>query len=62
MQQSNYFKKVYDDFKKSGISEDVIHKYIEKGYLTTTQNYWQLYYPDLIDDKVSEYYTRRNYF
>lgn len=61
MQQTNYFKKVYDDFKKSGISEDVIHKYIEKGYLTTTQNYWQLYYPDLIDDKVSEYYTRRNY-
>lgn len=30
MQQTNYFKKVYDDFKKSGISEDVIHKYIEK--------------------------------
>lgn len=61
MQKTDYFKKAIDDFKKSGISEDIINKYIKHGYLTANDNYWQLNYPELLDNSVSEYYTRRNY-
>lgn len=36
MQKTDYFKKTIDDFKKSGISEDIINKYIKHGYLTAS--------------------------
>lgn len=61
MQQTEILKKVFDDFKKSGISKDVINQYIEYGCLTASNNYWQLNYPELIGDSISDYYTRRIY-
>lgn len=61
MQQTEILKKVFNDFKKSGISKDVINQYIEYGCLTASNNYWQLNYPELIGDSISDYYTRRIY-
>ena len=35
------------DFKKSGISKSTILDYVKEGYLSETDEYWQLNYPAL---------------
>jgi len=48
-----------NDFKKSGISEKTIQEYVKGGYLIPTADSWQLYYPELYKNIISEYYTKR---
>lgn len=48
-----------NDFLKSGISEETIEKYKDGGYLTSTSGGWQLYYPELLANTKSDYYTKR---
>lgn len=48
-----------NDWKNSGISEEIINDYISKGYLKSNANEWQLSYPELFEDKKSEYWTKR---
>lgn len=50
---------IYQDFKKSGINKDVIDKYICKGYLIETDEYWQLFYPELYKNKPTAYCNKR---
>lgn len=48
-----------DDFKNSGISDEVINEYINKGYLKNLQDGWELTYPKLYEDAKSDYTTKR---
>ncbi|DAB00413.1 TPA: hypothetical protein CPT96_05865 [Candidatus Gastranaerophilales bacterium HUM_10] len=47
------------DFKKSGINKSTILDYVEKGYLSETDDYWQLNYPALYANYKTDYYNRR---
>lgn len=47
------------DFAKSGISEATINEYVQGGYLTSESDHWQLFYPELLENKKSSYYTKR---
>jgi len=55
----NLYKEHIEDFKKSGISDETIENLIEEGYLTSHDFYWQLIYPDLLENTHSCYYTTR---
>lgn|GEM_PF-4077478 len=48
-----------DDFRKSGISDFTIESLIKEGYLESHEDFWKLYYPELLEDKKSDYYTIR---
>ncbi len=48
-----------NDFIKSGISEKTTSQYIQEQYLETTFDGWQLYYPELFENKKSDYFTKR---
>jgi len=50
---------VIEDFKRSGISEDTIQKYIDGDYLKGSKDYWILYYPSLQYDLKTAYYIKR---
>lgn len=50
---------VYQDFAKSGISQSVINDYINNGYLTGNSESWSLFYPHLLTNKKTAYYTIR---
>ena len=48
---------VHQDFKNSGISNATIQSYITNDYLETQDNGWKLYYPELLENKISNYFT-----
>jgi hypothetical protein len=48
-----------EDWKKSGIPEETINKYLEKNYLVSTDDGWKLIYPELYEDKHSSYNAKR---
>lgn len=48
-----------NDFKKSGIRQEVINKYIQNDLLISTDTGWELYYPELTNNAKSDYYTTR---
>lgn len=48
-----------ENFRKSGISDETIDNYYINGYLLSYIDAWQLYYPELLEDKKSDYYTKR---
>lgn len=54
---SNSF--MYQDFLNSGISKETIDKYVKGGYLSETDEYWQLHYPALYANYRTDYYSRR---
>ena len=47
------------DFKKSGINESTILDYVKEGYLSETDDNWQLNYPALYANYKTDYYNRR---
>lgn len=47
------------DFKKSGINKLTILDYVKEGYLSETDEYWQLNYPALYANYKTDYYNRR---
>ena len=47
------------DFKKSGIYKSTILDYIQQGYLSETNEYWQIDYPALYANYKTDYYNRR---
>lgn len=47
------------DFKKSGINKSTILDYVKEGYLSETDEYWQLNYPALYANYKTDYYNRR---
>jgi len=47
------------DFKKSGINKSTILDYVKEGYLSETDDYWQLNYPALYANYKTDYYNRR---
>ncbi|OGI25393.1 MAG: hypothetical protein A2287_09440 [Candidatus Melainabacteria bacterium RIFOXYA12_FULL_32_12] len=49
------------DFEKSGINSDVIQRYRENGYLEELNDCWKLYYPELLENEISDYWTIRFY-
>ena len=55
----NRFDFVFQDFAKSGISQAVINDYINNGYLTGNSESWSLFYPDLLTNTKTSYYTIR---
>ncbi len=50
---------VYSDWDKSGISRTTTNKYISKGYLKSNKYGWELYFPELFENKKSDYWTKR---
>lgn len=50
---------IVEDFKKSGINKSTILDYVKKGYLSETDEYWQLNYPALYANYKTDYYNRR---
>ena len=47
------------DFLNSGISHKTIEKYKNMGYLTETESYWKLFYPELFENKRTDYWNIR---
>ena len=47
------------DFLNSGISLKTIEKYQNMGYLTETESYWKLHYPELYENKITDYWNIR---
>lgn len=47
------------DFAKSGISQETIDEYIKQGFLQEDEMSWTIYYPELFDNKKTEYYNKR---
>ena len=47
------------DFKKSGINKSTILDYLKEGYLSETDEDWQLNYPALYANYKTDYYNRR---
>jgi hypothetical protein len=56
---SNFSESHLEDFRKSGISNAAIEKLCDECYLESHEDYWKLYYPELLEDKKSDYYTIR---
>lgn len=54
---SNSF--MIQDFLNSGISLKTIEKYQNMGYLTETESYWKLHYPELYENKITDYWNIR---
>lgn len=54
-------QKMYDDFHKSGISDETIMKYRKAGLLKPFDDYWQLNYPALKENWGTDYSTKRLY-
>lgn len=50
---------ILSDFGKSGINKAIIVDYINQGYLSETDDGWQLNYPALYANYKSNYYNRR---
>lgn len=48
-----------NDLKKSGISDLTLNEYIKNGYLIDMPDYWKLKYPELYDNKPTDYYNMR---
>ena len=48
-----------EDFRKSGIIDSAINFLLEESFLESYKDYWKLYYPELLEDKLSEYYIIR---
>lgn len=48
-----------NDWKNSGITEETINLYISEGYLKATKFGWQLTFPELFENKKSDYWTKR---
>ena len=49
----------YGDFGRSGISRDVVDKYIKAGYLKDSSDGWKLHFPKFLNEFSSNYYTHR---
>jgi len=47
------------DFYKSGISDETLNPYIQEGYVESQENGWKLYYPELLENVSTNYYTFR---
>jgi len=52
-------KQHLEDFRKSGIIDSAINFLLEESFLESYKDYWKLYYPELLEDKLSEYYIIR---
>lgn len=50
---------LYEDFARSGISDQTIDYYVQSGYLSETENYWILNYPCLNRNYKTDYYEMR---
>jgi hypothetical protein len=48
-----------NDWKNSGISDETINRYISEGYLKATFDGWELTFPELFENKKSNYWTKR---
>lgn len=47
------------DFKNSGINYKTIKKYQDMEYIEETDDYWKLYYPELYEDRITNYWNIR---
>ena len=47
------------DFAKSGISQELFQKYLEKGYIKVEDDGYKIFYPELYQNIPTEYFNNR---
>ncbi len=58
---SDLEKHILQDWRKSGISDKTILEYAKSGYLVGMPDGWKLFYPDLHENNLTEYYNWRHF-
>lgn len=58
---NNLEQRILEDFLKSGIPENVVINLAQAGFLTGMPDGWKLFYPELFENKVSDYYTWKHF-